>query len=189
MKAIPRARLTGGVVLSAVAFGLAVTALGTAGSANASCASLNGHGIGQGCESTPGSVAIGLGKDAKATSLGTGNVAIAVGNPGYSRFYGTPTQTQAYANGTGNTSVALGDGSIAGTLGHGNTALVVGQGSNAYSYGGSYVPAPTQISDYKPSSHNISVTLGDSSEAGAVGPHRKLVYCLRQQQAGRKTTV
>ncbi len=172
-RAISRARLTGRVVLSAVAFGLAVTALGTAGTASASCASLNGHGIGQGCESTPGSVAIGLGKDAKATSLGTGNVAIAVGNPGDSRFYGTPTSTQAYANGTGNTSIALGDGSVAGTLGHRNTALVVGRGSNAHSYGGS-LPNPTQIEDYFRSRHNTSVTVGNGSEAAAVGSHRKL---------------
>ena len=110
--------------------------MGTAGSANASCASLNGHSIGQGCKSTVGSVSVGLGRDARADSAGAGSVAVAVGNPGYSRFYGTTHPTLAYAHGTGNVSVALGDGSLAGTLGHGNRAFVLGQGSNAFSYGG-----------------------------------------------------
>ena len=128
MRAIPRARLTGGVLLSAVAFGLAVTALGTAGSANASCASLNGHNIGQGCKSTVGSVSVGLGRDARADSAGPGSVAVAVGNPGYSRFYGATHPTLAYAHGTGNISVALGDGSLAGTLGQRQPRLRGGSG-------------------------------------------------------------
>ena len=168
MRAIPRARLTGGVLLSAVAFGLAATALGTAGSANASCASLNGHNIGQGCKSTVGSVSVGLGRDARADSAGPGSVAIAVGNPGYSRFYKSTHPTLAYAHGTGNVSVALGDGSLAGTLGNGNRAFVLGQGSNAFSYGGNIASDPFE------SNHNTSVTIGDCSEAGAVGPHHKL---------------
>ena len=82
------------------------------------------------------------------------------------RFYGASMPTQAYANGTGNTSVALGNGALAGSLGNRNTALVVGNGSNAFSYGGSLVPAPSQISDYKPSNGNTSVAIGNGSEAG-----------------------
>ena len=167
MRATPRARLTGGVLLSAVAFGLAVTALGTAGSANATCASLNGHNSGQGCKSTVGSVSIGLGRDATADSAGAGSVAVAVGNPGYSRFYGATHPTLAYAHGTGNVSVALGDGGLAGTLGHGNRAFVLGQGSNAFSYGGN-------LSSPLRSRHNTSVTVGDRSEAAAVGSHHRL---------------
>ena len=168
MKAIARARLTGGVVLSAVAFGLAVTALGTAGSANASCVSVGRISTGPDCKSDVGNVAIGLGKGAEATSLGTGNVAIAVGNPGKSLFYNSDNQpTLAYAKGTGNVSVALGDGSLAGTLGNGNRAFVLGRGSNAFSYGGN-LSVPLE------SSHNTSVTIGDFSEAGAVGRHHKL---------------
>ncbi len=159
MRAIPRARLTGGVVLSAVAFGLAVTALGTAGSANASCASLNGHSIGQGCLSTPGSASIGLGRNAQADSAGPGSVAIAVGNPGYNRFYNTEHPTLAYAHGTGNTSIALGDGALAGSLGTGNRAFVLGRGSNAFSYGGN-------LSDPLRSRFNTSVTVGDRARRG-----------------------
>ena len=148
MKAISRARLTGGVVLSAVAFGLAVTALGTAGSANASCASLNGHNIGQGCKSTVGSVSVGLGKDAQATSWGPATSPSPSATPATTRFYNPTSPTLAYAKGTGNVSVALGDGSLAGTLGTGNRAFVIGQGSNAFSYGGDTdsvrIPPPEQ---------------------------------------------
>ena len=139
-----------------------------AGSANASCASLNGHNIGgHGCTSTPGSVSVGLGRDAQATSLGTGNVAVAVGNPGKSLFYRSDHPTLAYAEGTGNVSVALGDGSLAGTKGNGNRAFVLGQGSNAFSFGG-------DIASPFGSNHNTSVTIGDLSDARAVGPHHKL---------------
>jgi len=169
MKNTIKAILLGGAGAAAL-----TAALSGAGSANASCASLNGHNIGQGCKSTPGSVAVGIGRDAQATSLGTRNVAIAVGKPGDNPFYGRPGPTLAYADGTGNTSVALGNGSNAGTLGTRNTALAVGNGSNAFSYGGvAHVPI-TQVSDYKPSSHNTSVTVGNGSEAGAVGDHDKV---------------
>ena len=139
-------------------------ALSGAGSANASCASLNGHNIGgHGCTSTVGSASIGLGRDAQADSAGPGSVAVAVGNPGYNRFYNTSHPTLAYAHGTGNTSVALGDGTLAGTLGTGNRAFVLGQGSNAFSYGGNVGNVP------QPGRFNTSVTVGDRSEAGAVG--------------------
>lgn len=171
MKNTIKAALVGGAAAAALA-----AALSGAGSANASCASLNGHNIGgHGCTSSPGSVSVGLGRDAQADSAGPGSVAVAVGNPGVNRFYHTNNQpTLAYAHGTGNTSVALGDGSLAGTLGNGNHAFVLGQGSNAYSYGGSNVPAPNKISDYLPSHSNTSVTVGDRSEAGAVGSHHRL---------------
>lgn len=163
MKNTIKAALVGGAAAAALA-----AALSGAGSANASCASLNSHNIGgQGCESTRGSVSVGLGRDAQADSAGPGSVAIAVGNPGYSRFYGTDHPTLAYAHGTNNVSVALGDGSLAGSLGHGNRAFVLGQGSNAFSYGGNLsVPLRSRF--------NTSVTVGDRSEAGAVGSHHKL---------------
>ena len=130
MRAIPRARLTGGVLLSAVAFGLAATALGTAGSANASCASLNGHSIGHGCTSTAGSASVALGRGARADSSGPGSVAVAVGNPGPNRFYPVtvPSDPCASPTGIGSTSVALGDGSQAGSLGNGNSRLRGGSG-------------------------------------------------------------
>jgi hypothetical protein len=93
MKNTIKVVLLGGAGAAALA-----AALSGAGSANASCASLNGHNIGQGCTSTPGSVAVGVGRDAQATSLGTRNVAVAVGNPGQNPFYGQPGPTLAYAD-------------------------------------------------------------------------------------------
>ena len=106
--------------------------------------------------------------------MGTRNVAVAVGNRSDNPFYGQPGPTLASTGGTGNVSVALGNGSNAGTLGPRNTALVIGNGSNAFSYGGVAHFPVTKISDYIPSRHNTSVTIGDVSEAGAVGPHHKL---------------
>ena len=167
MRAIPRARLTGGVLLSAVAFGLAATALGTAGSANASCASLNGQSIGHGCTSDTGGASVALGRGARADSSGPGSVAVAVGNPGPNGFYpGAILPTHAVANGPGSTSVALGDGSQAGSLGNGSHAFVVGRGSNAFSYGGNKGNIPFA------GKGDTSVTVGNGSEAGAVGNHK-----------------
>src|SRR5690349_8160386 len=92
-----------------------VAALSGAGTANASCASLNGHDIGQGCTSTVGSASVALGHGAQASSEGPGAVVVAVGNPATSPFYGPGTQTAALASGPGSTSVAIGNGSFAGS--------------------------------------------------------------------------
>ena len=68
------------------------------------------------------------------------------------------------------------------TAGLGGAAMV-GSGSNAFSYGGSSVliptslraiGIPTSLSDYRRSHFNTSIVLGNKSEAGAVGPARKL---------------
>ena len=169
MKNTIKAALVGGAAAAALA-----AALSGAGSANASCASLNGHDIGQGCKSTARQRLVGLGRDAQADSAGPGNVAIAVGNPGYNRFYNTDRPTLAYAHGTGNTSVALGDGSTGGHAGHTVT--------RAFVLGKAPTPSPTAVRQcachpdlgLQPSSHNTSVTVGDRSEAGAVGSHHRL---------------
>ena len=97
MRAIPRARFTGGVLLSAVAFGLAATALGTAGSANATCASLSGHKHRPAAARAPRQRLDRAGaQGCQADSDGSGSVAVAVGNPGYNRFYeGTAHPTLA----------------------------------------------------------------------------------------------
>jgi len=141
-------------------------ALGGAGAANASCASLNGQSIGAGCTTGTGGFSLALGP-AAATAAGPGNIAIAVGNPGFNRFYGTNVPTQALADGgTGNVAVALGDGSNAGSRGNHNTAFVLGQGSNAFAYGGNNGNIP------QPGNHNTSITVANGGEAGAVGKHK-----------------
>jgi hypothetical protein len=148
-----------------VAFGLATTALGTAGSANATCVSIGRISSSPDCVSDVGSAAIALG-DAKATANGPMNLAVAVGNRGPNPFYpGADVPTQALAQGTFNSAFAIGSGTNAGSFGLGNSALAVGNGSNAFSYGG-YGP------DFKnplPSNFNTSIVLGNRSEAGAVG--------------------
>ena len=48
--------------------------------------------------------------------------------------------------------------------------LVVGQGCNAFSYGGDHLP--TSRSRTTAERHNTSVTVGNGSEAGAVGNHK-----------------
>src|SRR6478609_11041371 len=123
-------------IIAAAGLGAALIAapLTAAGTASASCVSLNGHGagdgpgVGGGCESDPGSLSIGLGKDTRVHTDGVGNVGIAIGNPGQNPVYGYQP-TQAYAGGeSGNFSLALGKGTNAGSMGTRNTAVAVGPG-------------------------------------------------------------
>ena len=75
-------KLAGGVLLGAVASGLAVTALSGTGTANATCASIsrNGNGSsGSACFSTPTNFAVGLGPNTLATANGLFTDAIAIG--------------------------------------------------------------------------------------------------------------
>lgn len=185
-RAISRTKLAGGVVLGAVAFGLATTALGTAGSANATCASISGINNGHGCTSSPGSAAFGLGANATATADGGPlNLAVAVGNPGPNPFYGGAVlPTQALARGTFNGAFAIGSGTNAGSLGVGNSAIGMGSGSNAFSYGGPRVPNPQDLSDYLSSNFNTSIVLGNNSEAGAVGPAHELATAFGNNKRG-----
>src|SRR5271167_1886601 len=78
-RTISNNKLAGGVLLGAVASGLAAAALGGAGTANATCASISGIGNGNGCTSTPTSFAIGLGPNTTATASGLFDAAIANG--------------------------------------------------------------------------------------------------------------
>ena len=78
--AIKKDKLRGRLLLGAVASGLAATALGGAGTADATCASISGVGNSVDCTSTPGSFAVGLGSGATANSNGPFDGAVAVGN-------------------------------------------------------------------------------------------------------------
>jgi hypothetical protein len=98
-------RLAGGLLLGAVASGLAAAALGGAGAANATCASISGVGAGAGCTSTPTSFAIGLGPGTEVNAQGLFNGAIAVG-----------TETEASATGVGNLAVAVGNPGVNGQV-------------------------------------------------------------------------
>ena len=112
---------------------------------------------------------VGLGRDAQATSLGTGNVAIAVGNPGETRSTvpsNRPTWRMQTAPATSPSRSAT---AARGHAGQPQPALRAWQGSNAFSYGG-VTDCPLGGISTIPSGHNTSVTIGDRSEAGAVGP-------------------
>lgn len=178
-------RIGGGLLLGAVASGaLAVGALGSAGEAYATCASVSGVNNGNGCVTTVGpNIAVGIGDNTKATAAGfgnlavsmgknattiaegTGNVAIAVGAPGPG-IQGPNTPTQSYAIGTFNRSVSLGDGTASLTNGLNNNALAVGNGSVAASVG-------SQVGFFgTPGSNNTAITIGNNSDARAVGNNK-----------------
>ena len=159
---IHKTAVVGGIAAAGI-----IAAFSATGTASASCASLNGNHIGDGCEGVNGGLALGLGPKAAAVANGPGTVAIAVGNAGANKFYpDTVMGPQAYATGSQSVALALGDGSNAGTLGRHNLAVVLGKGSNAYSYGGNSGLQPYE------GNRNVSITVGDGKEAGAVGNHR-----------------
>jgi hypothetical protein len=145
-RAISNNKVAGGVLLGAVASGaLAVASLGSAAPANATCASISGIGNGNGCTSTVGSVAIGLGPNATATTNGPFNTALAVGKNSNAIAGNTPGDFGNLAvnvgnnttgpNATGSTPGAFA-GSDLGTPGFGNVAVVTGD-NNAGSADGS----------------------------------------------------
>jgi hypothetical protein len=142
-------KVAGGVLLGAVASGVAgfaAAALGGAGTAGATCASISGIGNSADCTSSLGSFAVGLGPGTDATAAGLFSGAIANGltNPA-----GSPPNTTlavaagpafdfAYAGGTNTVAAAgggpfdaaitQGDNSAATAFGIGTAALNVGNG-------------------------------------------------------------
>jgi hypothetical protein len=95
--------LVRGTVAAGLMSGLAAVALGGAGTANATCASISGIdlGIGTGCTSSPLSVAVSLG-NGTANAQGFLSGAWAIGDSSYAKAQGF--LTGAIANGIGNTS-------------------------------------------------------------------------------------
>jgi len=120
--AISNDKLVGGVLLGAVASGLALTALSGAGTAGATCASISGVGNGGGCISTPTSFAIGLGPNTTATADGlfTGAIANGITN-------GVTDTTVASSKGALSLAYAGGKNTQATTVGNLNVAVVQGQ--------------------------------------------------------------
>jgi hypothetical protein len=124
-RAISTERRAGGLLLGAVASGaLAAAACGSAGTANATCASISGVGNGNGCTSAATSFAVGLGNNSTANAEGLFNGAVAVGDGSLAEAagvgaFGTPgtgnvalsvgTNVESIAAGTGNLAIAAGD--------------------------------------------------------------------------------
>jgi hypothetical protein len=177
-------RLTGGLLLlgAAASCALAAAALSSAGSAHATCVSINGIGNGGGCTSSPTSFAVGLGPgttadaqgffngafsvgaDAETTSTGVGNFAAAVGNRGLNGSVMAVVPTDAVAKGTFNRAIAFGNGSGSAAIGTNGTAFLLGNGSDAIAAGS--VPPPFTSGD-----SNTAFTLGNFSSASAIGNH------------------
>ena len=101
-----------GAVVTGLAAGLAAASLGAVGTASATCIGLSGINIGEGCTTSLGSFALGLGDGTVATSEGFLNGAIATG-----------TDTEAYAEGALNFVVAGGEGTYAQAIGTLNSAV------------------------------------------------------------------
>jgi hypothetical protein len=144
-------RVSGGMMIGALAAGaLATLSLNSAGTADASCASLNGFNIGSGCHTTDfGDFALGIGNVSSVSASGGFNTAIAFGNgasavsTGRLNFtFAAGTDASARATGTLNRSVAIGnrgnnvyygpnDYTYARTTGSMNSAYAIGNGNTA----------------------------------------------------------
>ena len=126
-QATTRDKLAGGLLLGAVASGLAAAALSGTGTAMASCASISGISTGSSggsvCTSTPTSFAIGVGDKTTAAATGLFNGAIAIGTNN-----GPTNATAAVA--TGALSLAYANGKNTSASTEGNLSLAVAQGDN-----------------------------------------------------------
>ena len=151
-KLIHRNKLVGGVLLGTIASGFAAAAIGSVGTASATCASISGIGNGNGCTSTPTSFAVGIGNGTQADAAGLFTGAIATG-----------TNTTAQSTGSFSLAVAGGSGSVARTVGNLNLAVAglgfqgtPGAGKNLFAQAG------TTSGDIG----NVAVNLGSSDNLG-----------------------
>ncbi len=132
MKNTIKAVLLGGAAAAVIA-----AALSGAGSANASCASLNGHNIGQGCMSTPGSVSVGLGRDAQADLGGAWQRRRRRRQSRPQPFYDrTTSRPWRMRTGPATPPSRSATAATGGHAGHPQHASWWDSGSNAFSYGG-----------------------------------------------------
>ncbi|WP_431236679.1 hypothetical protein ACQ86B_17235 [Mycolicibacterium aichiense] len=115
--------------------GLALTVLGSAGTASADCLSFSGLGNGHGCTTTNfGDLAIGVGKGVNATASGGFSTAIAIGGRG-TYLNGPGPGTTATASGGFNTSIAVGVDAVASTKGVFDYAASYGPRAQAITVG------------------------------------------------------
>jgi hypothetical protein len=149
-----REKLAGGVLLSALASGLAATALGGAGTANASCASVSGISVGRAgdCTSTPTSFSVAIGKNATASAQGTMTGTIAVGE-----------NATASSKGAFSLAGAFGKNTRSQTVGTGNLAVAQGEGAEPDTDFSSGNPV-TALAGFGPSDKlNVALNLGSKT--------------------------
>jgi len=150
-----KSRLKGGLLLGAAASGaLAVVSLGSAGTANATCASVSGIGNGNGCTSTPTSFALGVGTNATATANGLFNGAVAIGD----------NSTAAAGKGNFNFALAAGKQALA-TAQDGDFNIAVAIGNPAFNQSkGAIVPTSAQAEAFSTKSNGgLAVALGNGN--------------------------
>ena len=157
-------KLAGGLLLGAVASSLAAAALGGAGTAGATCASIGGVSSGTGCTSTATSFAVGIGPNTTATASGLfdGAVANGVTNTG-SQF------TAAIATGNFNFAYAGGPNVFAAAgappspflpgPGGGTLNVAIAQGSNVIADAGSANLNGTDVG-------NVAINIANDSSPG-----------------------
>jgi hypothetical protein len=158
--------LAGGVLLGAVASGLAAAALSGAGTASGNCASISGIGNGPGagggsCTSSPGSFAIGLGPNTTANANGVFNGAVA-----YGLDNGVTDSTVANANGSAfDFALASGKNTLANANnGFGNLAIAQGTGVTSATPGGASPNPVTANAGLNPGdAGNVAINLGGSA--------------------------
>jgi hypothetical protein len=160
-------KLAGGVLLGAVASGLATAALSSAGTANANCASISGVGNGPGqgggsCTSAPGSFAIGIGPNTTANATGIFDGAFA-----YGLDNGATDATEADANG-GVLSFAFASGKNVKAVTFGSAELAVAQGTGASAANQVLAQAGSDPGDFG----NFALNLGGAS----TGTSKNIVY-------------
>jgi hypothetical protein len=160
-------KLAGGVLLSALASGLAVGALGGAGTANATCASISGVNVGGGCTSSATSFSVALGKNATASAQGTFSGAVAIGE-----------NAKARTTGVANFAGAFGKNTQADAIGKGNLAIAQGEAADATAED-KYLNPVTARADGE---YNVALNLGSrtkpsfspttgASSVSAIGSH------------------
>jgi hypothetical protein len=153
--------LAGGVLLGAVASGLAAAALSGAGTATANCASISGIGNGPGagggsCSSGPGSFAVGIGPNTTASANGVFNGAVA-----YGLDNGATDNTKATADtGVFNFALASGKNALANAGGAaGNLAIAQGTGLTATPVTANAGLTPSDVG-------NLAINIGGTVPSG-----------------------
>ncbi|MBB3603172.1 hypothetical protein FHT40_002833 [Mycolicibacterium sp. BK556] len=187
--------MSSGILFGALAAGvLATLSLNSAGTANASCASLNGFNIGSGCHTTDfGDFALGIGNVSNVSASGGFNTAIAVGNGANAFSSGrlnvavaAGTDASARATGTLNQSVAIGnrgnnvyyganDYTYARTSGSMNAAYAIGNGNTALVTSGNLNPlnGPGLSTAIAVGSGNAASARNGSLKVGIAGGYRQ----------------
>jgi len=176
-------KLARGAAATGLAAGLVAALISGTGTAHAWCVGLSGLDIGDGCDSTLGNFALGLGADTVAHSNGLLTGAIAFGNGAVADTQGI--LTAAWAGGTD--SKAYSTGIIAWAMSQGNAVEAYAGLDNddianfAFNFGNAADGATNKVraGGMGPGYLNVAANIGGNGNAGAgggVGPQNMDVF-------------